>query len=110
MDLRYDTQTTFLERLGLDQGVHISISSFSDPQTSSSASELTSFCTLSSALPSVEACLLRTFRWKNLVQDALYYLICDRVLHMPRMTPDEFLYLLRTPGHLHSLSNDRLAA
>ena len=48
--LRYYTQTSFLERIGLDKGVHVSISPISDPQMSSSASELTSFCASSSAL------------------------------------------------------------
>ena len=47
--LRYCLQTLFLERIGLDKGVHISISSISDRQTSSLVSRSTSFCASSSA-------------------------------------------------------------
>ena len=39
--LRYYAQTLFQERIRLDKGVDISISSISDPQMSSSASDLT---------------------------------------------------------------------
>ena len=61
-----------MARLTLDKGVHVSISSISDPQSSSSASELTSF-----VLPQVRrqvrklvCCVL--FGCKDLVQDTLY--------------------------------------
>ena len=42
--LRYYTQKLFQQRIGPDKGVYASISSISDPQISSSASELTFFC------------------------------------------------------------------
>ena len=57
--LRYYTETLFLERIGLDRGVHVSISPISGPQMSSSASELTSFCASSSALSIRELVFLR---------------------------------------------------
>ena len=57
--LRYYTQTLFLERIRLDKGVDVSISSISDPQMLSSASESTSFCVSRSAPYCAETCLLR---------------------------------------------------
>ena len=84
-------QSFYLEGIGLDKGggqelevpahtrqdgclyfkvkynVHGSISSIPDPQMSSSASELTLFCTSSSAPSSAEACLtdMMEYRCKN---------------------------------------------
>ena len=51
-------QILFLERIGLDKGVHASILSISDPQTASSASESTSFCA-TCAVVVYFACLAR---------------------------------------------------
>ena len=84
--LRYYTQTLFLERIGLDKGVQVSIS-ISDPQRSSSASESTSFCASSSAPSSAEACLLRiVFSYKDLVQVALHCATCTVVVNFAYLT------------------------
>ena len=102
---RHYTQTLFLDRIRLDGGDHISISSISDHQSSSLASELTSFCAWLSA-PLVCSVL---FGCTDSVQDALLYLRCGCVPCMPHMTSDEFLFSweLRV---MHSPSNDVLAA
>ena len=71
-----------LEKIGLDKSVHVSISSISDPQMSSSASESTSFCASLRAPLSVEACLLRiVFSCKGLVQVALQCATCTVVVY-----------------------------
>ena len=80
--LRYYKQTLFLERIGLDKGVQVSISSISYPQRSSSASESTSFCASSSAPSSTEGCLLRiVFSCKDLVQVTLHCATCTVVVY-----------------------------
>ena len=71
--LRYNTQIYVVGRIELDKGVHVSISSISDPRVSSSASESTLFYASSSAPSSAEACLLRiVLSCKDLVQVALH--------------------------------------
>ena len=81
-------QTSFLERIGLDMGVHISISSITDLLMSSSASDLTSLCASSNVPSRAEACLLRiVFSCKDLVQVALHCATCAVVVY--------FAYLAR---------------
>ena len=66
-------KTLCLEGVGLYNGVHVSISSISDPQMSSLASESTSFCASSSAPSSTEAYLFRVlFGSQDIVQVALH--------------------------------------
>ena len=108
--LRYYTQTLFLERIGLDKGVQVLISSIFDPQMSCSASESTSFCASASALSSAEACLLRiVFSRKDLVQVTLYCATCAVVMYFACLAQllGNFSWELQV---IHSQSSDVLAA
>ena len=116
INLRYYAQTLFLDRVGLDKGVQVSLSSISDPQTSSLASESTSFCASLSPPSSAEACLLCiVFSCKDLVEVALHSATCAvtvyfaclarllmnfswelQVIHSPSSDGNKFILLWRT--------------
>ena len=90
--LRFYTKTLFLEGIGLDKGVHVSISSISDPKMSSSASESTLFCAPSRAPSNADLFVTYTFQLQRSCtsRNALRYLRCGHVLSKPRMTSDDF--------------------
>ena len=93
--LSFYTQKLFPEGLGLDQGIHVSISSISDPQMSAAAAESTSFCAFIKCTVKCGS-LFATYPFRLQKscssRTALRHLHCGRVLvlRMPLVTFDEF--------------------